>query len=66
MGKGLELEIGLGLWAGLVFLPTAECTHRGVSVAGDRFLNGLFMGMASFMVWLWATLGFLFDYVGYI
>lgn len=37
--------------------------HRGVSVVRKRFLNGLFMGIVRFMVWLWATLGFPFGHV---
>lgn len=45
--------------------PTLAKAHTEMSVfISDRIINGLFMGMASFKVWLWATLGCLFGYIG--
>lgn len=44
---------------------TLAKAHTEMSVfISDRIINGLFMGMASFKVWLWATLGCLFGYIG--
>lgn len=38
---------------------SGECEHRGITlVLVTKSSFWLFMGMASFVVWLWTTLGF--------
>ena len=49
---------------GRISTPTLVKSHTEVSMVLVRFLEGPFMGMSSFMVWLWAALGFPFGHAG--